>query len=343
MKIAFHARQLGLRGTEIAIFDYARYNEELLGNDSVIVYDACSRQNDERAVRKFRSRFRLLPYKKFREVDGILEHEGVDALHALKSGERDGQVAYGVPTLVHAVFPVEMKHRHGTRYAFISEWLSEHCSGGTVPYVPHIIDMPPSAGDLRSELGIPADALVLGGYGGSRSFDIPFVPVAMHRALDGRRDLWFVFMNFTPFIEHPRVIFLEGSANMEHKSKFIETCDAMLHARLLGESFGIACGEFSLRNRPVMAYAKSKQRNHIMILGDKGFLYEDEQDLVDMMLYLDRKSLKDGDWDCYSQLFSPEKVMNMFKAVFLDGLSGDFVRPSLLDRMCIAYDARRFR
>ena len=35
-KIAFHTNQLSIRGTEVALFQYAKYNEEILGNKSVI-------------------------------------------------------------------------------------------------------------------------------------------------------------------------------------------------------------------------------------------------------------------------------------------------------------------
>lgn len=34
MKIAFHSSYLGYRGTEVAMMDYARGNQELLGNQS---------------------------------------------------------------------------------------------------------------------------------------------------------------------------------------------------------------------------------------------------------------------------------------------------------------------
>ena len=34
-KISFHSNQLSLRGTEIALFAYAKYNEEILGNKSL--------------------------------------------------------------------------------------------------------------------------------------------------------------------------------------------------------------------------------------------------------------------------------------------------------------------
>jgi len=35
-KIAFHSNQLSIRGTEVALYQYAKYNEEILGNKSVI-------------------------------------------------------------------------------------------------------------------------------------------------------------------------------------------------------------------------------------------------------------------------------------------------------------------
>ena len=38
MKIAFHTNTLCHRGTTVAILDYAKYNEEILGNTSFIVY-----------------------------------------------------------------------------------------------------------------------------------------------------------------------------------------------------------------------------------------------------------------------------------------------------------------
>ena len=39
MKIAFHLDNLSLRGTTTAILDYAKYNEELLNNKSIICFN----------------------------------------------------------------------------------------------------------------------------------------------------------------------------------------------------------------------------------------------------------------------------------------------------------------
>ena len=70
---------------------------------------------------------------------------------------------------------------------------------------------------------------------------------------------------------------------MEYKTKFINTCDAMLHARFEGERFGSTCGEFSLRNKPIITWHQSRERSHIEILGDKGLYYNSPQDLFDIL------------------------------------------------------------
>ena len=44
----------------------------------------------------------------------------------------------------------------------------------------------------------------------------------------------------------------------------------MIHARQEGESFGIAVGEFSFCNKPVITYSQSPEKNHLVTLGDKG-------------------------------------------------------------------------
>ncbi len=38
MKVAFHTNSLSLRGTEIALYDYALHNQTLLGHESVIFH-----------------------------------------------------------------------------------------------------------------------------------------------------------------------------------------------------------------------------------------------------------------------------------------------------------------
>ena len=56
-KIAFHSNQLGIRGTEVAMYQYAKYNEEILGNKSIIVSFP---NRDHGAIEKFRERFEVV-------------------------------------------------------------------------------------------------------------------------------------------------------------------------------------------------------------------------------------------------------------------------------------------
>ena len=42
MKILFQCEQLNFRGTTNSTYDYARYNQEILGNESAIVYSSVS-------------------------------------------------------------------------------------------------------------------------------------------------------------------------------------------------------------------------------------------------------------------------------------------------------------
>jgi hypothetical protein len=114
----------------------------------------------------------------------------------------------------------------------------------------------------------------LGCYGGADSFNLDFAKREVVKAVKKRSDLYFLFMNIEPFAKHERLIFLPGNSDLFIKVKFINTCDGMIHARGIGESFGLACGEFSTKGKPVITYSMSPQRSHIEILGSKGVFYK---------------------------------------------------------------------
>lgn len=317
-RIVFQSNQLSVRGTEIALYDYAKFNEEILGNESIIVFGEGSASNNSDVVEKFKRSFKVCAYQDFSEVDGIIEQEGADLFYAIKAGGPDGVLASAVPSMVHAVFPTPPVAFHGSSYAFVSDWLAMVCSNRKVPVVPHIVKLPEIDDDLRETLNIPVAAMVFGCHGGADGFDVAFARDCVAKALELRSDLYFVFLNITPFVRHERVIFLPGSADVDYKVRFINTCDAMLHARKRGETFGLACAEFSIRNKPVLTYARSGERNHIDVLGDKAQLYYGKKSLMELLLNLSRSDIQGRDWDCYSQLFSPARVMRRFQDVFID-------------------------
>jgi hypothetical protein len=326
MKIVFHSNQLSLRGTEIALYDYAFFNRKLLGNESIVVFDKNNPHNDPEVIRKFQREFTTVPYQAFTEVDSVIREHGADLLYCIKSGKRDGKTSRVVPTMVHAVFPTSLDHVHGSAYAFVSDWLACVCANGKLPAVPHMVHLPRLGSDvtkdLRAELNIPEEATVFGCYGGATSFDIGFVKKeAIPRALQARPDLYFVFLNIDRFIDHPRVLFLPGSSSIEYKVRFINTTDAMLHARQVGESFGLACAEFSILNKPVLTYARSRDRNHLLVLGERALIYSAPRELLQLLLRFDRRAMAKMNWDAYSAHFNPERVMHLFER--------NLVRPAL--------------
>ena len=232
-----------------------------------------------------------------------------------KCGKPDGVISTVSANLVNAIAICSMNDIHGDIFTTASRWLSSLVDN-KIPYVPYIVHLPEENDNLRSQLNIPTDAFVFGRNGGLETFDIVFVKEAIREIVDKRSDVWFVFQYTEKFINHDRVIFLPGSTDVNYKIKFINTCDAMLHARTVGESFGMACGEFSIKNKPIITWFGSKERSHIDILGEKGIYYNNKEDAINILTNISKKDVSNQDWNCYRD-YEPEKVMKKFKEVYL--------------------------
>jgi len=314
MNIAFHSNQLCLRGTEVAMYDYARYNEELLNNNSIIIskHPDVWKYSHPLAIEKFSTRFPVFFYHNFNEVEKILDDNKIDVFYAQKSGQYDGVISYGRKSVNHIVF--QHYEPHGNVYAYISEWLGKRFSS---PYVPYMVTLPETNENLRELLSISNDAIVFGRHGGVETFDIPFVQETVKKIAATRKDIYFVFQYTNKFTDDSlkNVIYLDGSENLEYKVKFINTCDAMLHGRTVGETFGLAVAEFSLRNKPVITrLTGNRESAHIDMLGSKGIYYTNEFDLFDILNNFVSDDSKD--WNAYRD-YTPENIMNIFNKVFL--------------------------
>ena len=307
MKIAFHSNQLGLRGTEVSLYDYAIGNRDILGNESIIISDA---KADLTTLDKFRAQFPVYLYNDFSEVEKIIDQEKIDAFYIQKAGFNDGKLVKNAKNLVHTVF----KHNepHGEVYAYISEWLSQEMSNGKFDFIPYMINLPDHNLNYKTALGLE-NKLIFGWYGGD-NFEIPFARQAVIDIAKKRNDVVFLFMNSTPFSNEPNIYFINSTYDLDEKVAFINTCDAMIHARERGETFGLAIAEFSSKGKPVITYGNSPERNHNMVLGDKGFYYSNYDELYTL---LDNFIVPPWGCNCYQE-FTPEKVMNKFKKVFLD-------------------------
>jgi hypothetical protein len=294
------------------LFDYAVGNEDILGGESIILYKKNNSKNEKAAIEKFSKRFTVIAYDNFSDVDSHLKKHGAHLMYMIKSGKNDGLFSRAIPTMVHAVFPTNPSQAHGASYAYVSEWLSRRCSANQIPCVPHMVKLPNTDEDIRHQLGISKTDKVIGSYGGRFNFDIPSAHLAVKELVNSRSNLKFIFMNTEPFTDHPNAIFLPGTTDLYYKVKFINSCDAMLHARRLGESFGLACAEFSIRNKPIITYRYNKHTHHHDVLGDKALYFSNKESLVKIIDSIDPIAIKKNNWDCYSEKYNQTKVMGLF-------------------------------
>lgn len=328
MKIVFHDNYLCERGTSKSIFDYAFYNQQLLNNESIICYNESLPGNDQDVIDMFKKHFKLVTYNtndralKSKEIDNICIKNNIDIFYAQKSGENDGVYSTNVKSIAHCVF--NMSSPHADVYSSISEYLTLK-NKNNFSFVNYIVadKCKQNNKNLRSLLGIPKNAFVLGRHGGFETFSIDFVKESISEIIDKRQDLYFVFLNTKKFIDHPRVIFLDKIIDENEKNKFINTCDAMIHARIEGETFGLACAEFSIKNKPVITWNSNNlpgyyDQAHIHLLKDKGIYYENKNDLNQILLNTKREDFHNKNWNAYEESCSPSAVMQKFKNLYID-------------------------
>lgn len=307
-KIAFHSNQLGIRGTEVAMYQYAKYNEEILGNKSVIVSFP---NRDHGAIEKFRDRFEVV-LMEWWEYETYLTQNNFDYLYLIKMGTNDGYCIQTIPCLIHAVF--RFNDPHGHKYFYVSDWLAKDQGYDPETYsLPHICEKLPEAEyNFREKHNIPENARVFGCYGGSTEFNIESTKRAIRKVVEEHDDIYFIFMNIQEFADHPQIKFYPGNYDLKEKSAFVNACDAMIHARSGGETFGLAVSEFALSNKPVITYELSGERSHLDILGERAILYKGYEDLLDIFVNFPLY-IKYTDYDLPYKQFSPELIMKKFE------------------------------
>lgn len=311
--IGFHSNQLCERGTEIAMYDYAYYNQKLYNNKSIIFYCKHNPNNNQEVIKKFEKEFNCYAYDKFSDIDKIILDEKINYFYNITGGSNSySNLVTNCPNLVHAVFTVEP---HGEKYATVSSYLANKYNN-VVDYVPHMINLPKCSENIRMQLNIPNDAILFGRYGGYYQFDLLVAQNAIKRMVELDPKQFFIFVNTNKFYEHPQIIYIDKIIDPIEKVRFINTCDAMIHARSDGETFGLAVAEFSTLNKPVITCVSTMDNSHIEILGDKAIIYDSEESLIDIFKNIRTIIASRDDWNAYTE-YTPEKVMKKFMDVFI--------------------------
>ena len=318
VKIAFHDNQLCERGTTVSLYDYAYYNKHYLGNESIIMYYGNDHRNIDSVIEKFKKEFKLCPYENWnQDANRILQEENCDMLYMQKAGEWDGKMAHPsiCKTIIHCVFNTQTPHGHV--YGRISS-----CFGDNKwPVVNYMVNLPEVKGNMRKELNIPEDATVFGRIGGMDQFNIPNVHKAIDKITDENPNIYFFLVNTDKFCKEKKNIIHYGKiVDLNKKVEFINSCDAMIHARQMGETFGAAVSEFSIKNKPVIT-CRGYDNAHIDILKDKAIIYNQNnvEEIYNIFKNFDRNESQNKDWNAYSD-YLPEKVMDTFNTIFIKPL-----------------------
>jgi hypothetical protein len=317
--IGFLSNKLTLRGTEVNLYDYADFNEIILKNKSVIitrpyehVMSVSPRDVTIMAYDKFTSRFPVEYYVNASDIKEIVNNHNIDVLFIEKAGSSyDGLVFNYCKTIIHAVFTTD--DPHGDLYAPISESLNKIC-GTNYPVLPYMVRVFETTEDLRDLLNIPRDAIVFGSYSGADEYtNIDVKRAVSEISLDSKyNNIYFIYLNVDKFgKDSERLKFLPGTTDMRYKRMFINTCDAMLYARNGGETFGLACGEFSICNKPVIACPGQSGNSHEEILGDDMIKFRNYDEVYNIITSWPKDN-KDVSNNGYKK-FTPEMVMMTFQ------------------------------
>lgn len=309
--VVFFDRQINERGTSVVTYNYAHYNEIILGNKSII---ASYKNAPLTSYDKVKDRFGdIILVDNFKELENIK----CDYIYDQKFGYNDGNLVDTAKILVQCVF--SSYEPHGDVYAYISKWLADDVKKtynlkDDLLCVPLMVDLPEVEDNFKEHFNV-GDKLVIGWYGGN-NFHMPVAQQAVIDVARRRKDIVFLFMNQDSFCNEENVIFVERTTDVEQKVAFINTCDAMIYARERGETFGLSIAEFSIKNKPVICHSWAPERFHIETLGDKGIYYHDYDSLVNILMNIQRSDIEGKEWNCYQE-YTPEKVMAHFNKTYL--------------------------
>ncbi len=318
MNIGFFIGEMNFRGVANSSYQYAYYNERLLKNKSLIFYNKEEKFHKKEVISKFKKKFKVIGVNGFKEMDHYGKKLNLDYIYVQKGGQIDHNVSNKIKTLIHSLYPQNLKELHGHKYICVSEWLSKKFTNTKIPFVPYIVKLHKTKDNLKKKLKIKKNQIVFGCHGGESSFDLKFVHQTLLETVKKRKDIYFLFLNIKKFCNHPRIIFLKGSFDEVYKKKFINTCDAMIYGRSLGESFGLACGEFSIQGKKIISYKFNRHKCHAYNLSKRNFVeYASRKELSNIFMNFNKKySIKLNKDNKYLDC-SPTKVMKLFNKVFL--------------------------
>lgn len=344
MRIGFCLPKYTLRGADVVLWAFAYFADgrSLPHESYIVVYDddpatyeasIHEPENRERAAllfSEFEKKNRLLMCTKETLEETLLAHQIQVAYFYLAGFENErALLPTKIPTITHCIFNGMVSL--GTVHTVVSNSVPHlPAPHSKTRVLPNLLVVADHAYHLREKLGIPADAVVFGRYGGRHTFSIPWVKDIVVQFASAYPNAYFLFMNTEPFSDErelPNIRYLDGAPDLFLKRAFINTCDAMLHARLDGETFGCAIGEFALAKKPIITSPCIHRAfgypadGHLDILSKYALVYTSPEGLATWLNAFYRRSIHISmDDNPYFQC-TPDHVMPIFERCVQDAVS----------------------
>jgi glycosyltransferase involved in cell wall biosynthesis len=174
-------------------------------------------------------------------------------------------------------------HRYVRLILIVSEWLRQNraqwsLSDPRVEVFYNPVEQPLATANLRAELGIPADAFVLGRVG--RPDNVIYDPISLKafaEIQDGRT--WFLALAAPSFMIRDarrmrlqNFVYLPPTTDRRWQSAYYNTLDVLAHAGRIGETFGCNIAEAMMHGRPAVSHLTENMNAQVKVIADTGFV-----------------------------------------------------------------------
>jgi len=317
--LLFWQSYLGVRGTAVAVFDYANaWEEQACGESWLIIPDTADQSAREKYDLKFPGR--ILTYVNDDDLQKKVSKVNPTAFYAIVGWANSfPPVSAAFLRLGHCVFGCHPDNATAINFAAISTAVPRHVN---IPVIPHIVESLESASLnqihlFRQSLSVPFDSLLLCRHGGYETFSIQFVRDTVCRIAESYPAVHFAFLGTDPLLcKLKNIHYLNATSSVSEKSLFLSSCNACLHARADGETFGLAIAECSILGKPVLTYANPpvEANQHLQFLGNKAKRYVSAEELERLITTFAISREKENEFQ-YREIykrFSSSNVMKQF-------------------------------
>lgn len=145
-------------------------------------------------------------------------------------------------------------------------------------YLHHVGNFQSPKGGLRERLGIPEGSFVMTSLSHDSQLDVPWVRHVVFEFIEQNAHVYFLGSHLKGY-SHPRII-SPFSYTREKLPEVLGAVDLTIHARKMGESFGMGLVESLSAGVPAIAWRGGRDKNHLRTLSGLPLVYTSRSTLM---------------------------------------------------------------